>query len=34
VVPNRLTNWTIPSLLPKRVVDRLLAKRLGLTRRP
>jgi len=34
VVPNRLVNWTIPTLLPKRVVDRLIAKRLGLTRRP
>jgi NAD(P)-dependent dehydrogenase (short-subunit alcohol dehydrogenase family) len=34
VVPNRLVNWTIPRLLPKRVVDRLIAKRLGLTRRP
>jgi NAD(P)-dependent dehydrogenase (short-subunit alcohol dehydrogenase family) len=34
VVPNRLINWTIPTLLPKRVVDRLIARRLGLTRRP
>jgi NAD(P)-dependent dehydrogenase (short-subunit alcohol dehydrogenase family) len=33
VVPNGLVNWTIPRLLPKRVVDRLIAKRLGLTRR-
>lgn len=33
VVPNRFANWTLPMLLPKRVVDRLLAKRLGLTRR-
>ena len=33
VVPNSLVNWTIPTLLPKRVVDRLIAKRLGLTRR-
>ena len=32
VVPNRFANWTLPMLLPKRVVDRLLAKRLGLTR--
>lgn len=31
VVPNRLMNWTIPQLLPKRVVDRLIGKRLGLT---
>jgi NAD(P)-dependent dehydrogenase (short-subunit alcohol dehydrogenase family) len=34
IVPNRLVNWTIPRMLPKRVVDRLIAKRLGLTRRP
>ncbi len=34
VVPNRLANWTLPTLLPKRVVDRLIGKRLGLTRRP
>ena len=33
VVPNKFVNWTLPTLLPKRVVDRLLAKRLGLTRR-
>jgi NAD(P)-dependent dehydrogenase (short-subunit alcohol dehydrogenase family) len=33
VVPNKFVNWTLPSLLPKRVVDRLIAKRLGLTRR-
>ncbi len=34
VVPNRFFNWTLPMLLPKRVVDRLIARRLGLTRRP
>jgi NAD(P)-dependent dehydrogenase (short-subunit alcohol dehydrogenase family) len=34
VVPNRLINWTLPTLLPKRVIDRLIAKQLGLTRRP
>ena len=34
VVPNRIFNWTLPMLLPKRVVDRLIAKQLGLTRRP
>jgi NAD(P)-dependent dehydrogenase (short-subunit alcohol dehydrogenase family) len=34
VVPNRLANWTLPTLLPKRVVDRLIGKRLGLTSRP
>jgi NAD(P)-dependent dehydrogenase (short-subunit alcohol dehydrogenase family) len=33
VVPNRFVNWTLPNLLPKRVVDRLIAKRFGLTRR-
>ncbi len=33
VVPNRFVNWTLPMLLPKRVVDRLIAQRLGLTRR-
>ena len=33
VVPNRFFNWTLPMTLPKRVVDRLLAKRLGLTPR-
>lgn len=33
VVPGRFVNWTLPMLLPKRVVDRLIAKRLGLTRR-
>jgi NAD(P)-dependent dehydrogenase (short-subunit alcohol dehydrogenase family) len=30
VVPDRLTNWTIPQLLPKRFVDRLIAKNVGL----
>lgn len=34
VVRNSLVNWTIPTLLPKRVLDRLIAARLGLTRRP
>jgi len=33
VVPGQLFNWTIPRLLPKRVVDRLLAKRIGLSPR-
>lgn len=33
VVPNSLFNWTLPRLLPKRVVDGLIAKRFGLTRR-
>ena len=29
VVPSRLMNWTIPQLLPRRVVDRMIAGRLG-----
>ena len=29
-VPDKLTNWTIPTLLPKRVVDQAMAKRYGL----
>ena len=33
VVPNSFVNWTVPTRLPKRVVDRLIAGRLGLTRR-
>lgn len=31
-VPNKLTNWTIPTLLPKRMVDKAMAKRYGLKR--
>ncbi|MGV8995659.1 MAG: SDR family NAD(P)-dependent oxidoreductase [Parvibaculaceae bacterium] len=31
VVPNRLMNWTIPQLLPKRSLDRVMAKTFGLT---
>ena len=30
VVPQRFKNWTMPRMLPRRVVDRLLAKQLGL----
>ena len=30
VVINKLTNWTIPRLLPTRLVDRLIAAQLGL----
>jgi hypothetical protein len=30
VVPQRFRNWTLPSLLPHRVLDRLIAKQLGL----
>jgi NAD(P)-dependent dehydrogenase (short-subunit alcohol dehydrogenase family) len=33
VVPAGFLNWTIPRLLPKRLVDRLLAKRIGLSPR-
>ena len=33
IVPGQFLNWTVPKLLPKRVVDRLIAGRLGLTRR-
>lgn len=33
VVPRKLFNWTIPRLLPKRTVDRIIAKQLGLVRR-
>ncbi|HEX5073994.1 MAG TPA: SDR family NAD(P)-dependent oxidoreductase [Gemmatimonadaceae bacterium] len=32
VVRHRLTNWTIPLALPARVIDRLIAKRLGNSR--
>lgn len=32
VVPRRLVNWTIPLALPARVIDRLIAKRLGPSR--
>ncbi len=32
VVPQRSKNWTLPRLLPRRVVDRLLGKQLGLLR--
>ncbi|HEX2186062.1 MAG TPA: SDR family oxidoreductase [Chloroflexota bacterium] len=29
VVPRRLLSWTIPRLLPRRLVDRIIARRLG-----
>jgi NAD(P)-dependent dehydrogenase (short-subunit alcohol dehydrogenase family) len=32
VVINKLTNWTIPRLLPRRMVDRIIAGQLGLKR--
>jgi NAD(P)-dependent dehydrogenase (short-subunit alcohol dehydrogenase family) len=31
-VPNKLTNWYIPTLLPKRVLDGIFRKRFGMTR--
>ncbi len=34
VVPRRFTNWLFRAVLPKRFVDRLIAKRLGGVRRP
>lgn len=33
VVPNRLTNWIIPQLLPKRILDTLVARFMGIRRR-
>jgi NAD(P)-dependent dehydrogenase (short-subunit alcohol dehydrogenase family) len=33
VVPGHVQNWTIPRLLPVRVVDRIMASQLGLKRR-
>lgn len=32
IVPQRFSNWTLPKLLPARMVDNLVTKRLGLTR--
>ena len=32
VIPQRFKNWTLPRLLPKRMVDKLIAKQLGLAR--
>jgi hypothetical protein len=29
-VPQRLKNWTLPMLLPKRMVDRMIGKQSGL----
>lgn len=31
VVKNALVNWTLPRLLPKRAVDRIFVRKLGLT---
>ncbi len=33
IVPKKLVNWTIPQLLPKRTVDRIIAKQFGLARK-
>ena len=33
VVPQRFKNWTMPMLLPKRVLDRLIGKQLGLLKK-
>ena len=33
VVPGRFANWTLPQLLPKRMVDRIFAKRIGLDKK-
>lgn len=33
IVPQRFTNWSLPRMLPERMVNNILAKRLGLTRR-
>jgi len=33
-VPGKLLNWTIPTVLPSRVVDRLISGQLGLSRKP
>ncbi len=33
VLSNRFVNWTLPMLLPKRVLDRVIARAVGLTRR-
>jgi NAD(P)-dependent dehydrogenase (short-subunit alcohol dehydrogenase family) len=30
VVPQRLVNWTLPMLLPKRLLDRIIGKQIGL----
>jgi NAD(P)-dependent dehydrogenase (short-subunit alcohol dehydrogenase family) len=33
VVPNRLTNWIIPQLIPMRILDKLVAQFMGIKRR-
>ena len=34
VVPNRLTNWIIPQLIPMRTLDKLVAQFMGIRRKP
>jgi NAD(P)-dependent dehydrogenase (short-subunit alcohol dehydrogenase family) len=33
IVPNRLTNWIIPQLIPMRILDKLVAQFMGIKRR-
>jgi NAD(P)-dependent dehydrogenase (short-subunit alcohol dehydrogenase family) len=33
IVPNRLTNWIIPQLIPMRILDKLVARFMGIKRR-
>jgi NAD(P)-dependent dehydrogenase (short-subunit alcohol dehydrogenase family) len=33
VVPNRLKDWTIPMVLPRRLLDRIMAKQLGMAKK-
>ncbi|OJJ14512.1 oxidoreductase [marine bacterium AO1-C] len=33
IVPQRMTNWTIPRLLPKRLIDRVIGKQTGLIKK-
>jgi NAD(P)-dependent dehydrogenase (short-subunit alcohol dehydrogenase family) len=34
IVRGRFVNWTLPNLLPKRAIDRLMARQIGLNRLP
>jgi short-subunit dehydrogenase len=34
VVPQPLANWTLPTTLPRRIVDQMIARRLGFVRQP
>jgi short-subunit dehydrogenase len=33
IVPNRLTNWIIPQMIPMRILDKLVAQFMGIKRR-